>query len=559
MDSYTISQQDFVATIKFNIEKTAIDSRMGTVLKELATQIQVPGFRKGKVPSQIIKSRLGVKAVVNECVEEMLPELIETVVENEDLEPVSKPHLEKIENQTGDIVNATVKIELFPIIDVGDLKNLTITIKNPTVSDEDIKKEVEKQLKIDAELLDADVSKEIDSLDVVTVDLSVALKDSENLEPIYESSDIIIDFSEENQFEFIKDALIGHKLNEEVIGDMDSNGSPAQFKVVVTKIRSLKFPELTDDWVESNSDFKNKQELLDSIRKDLAVLKRKETLDSFNFELFNTFRNELNNKIHRSMIMDVTSQEYYSLNERLKQMNTSIEKYLRLSRMSNRDFEASLINRAYESIASIVLLRSIANYLNIEHSTSEIEDHMFDQISDKFNNDFDEFKKYMDNLKESASIQFKQLISNTKTELSVKDAFEWIRHNIKLVDEDGSLIDNSMVFESADNEEAPVTVAQSDSSRVINSAVENQTVENQTVENKADVQNSSNNKTSEQDSQIDEDSQIDIESSVNNQNLISNGDLASSDNNIDKEKKDETESSKSSVKLNGDSKGEADE
>ncbi len=559
MDSYTISQQDFVATIKFNIEKTAIDSRMGTVLKELATQIQVPGFRKGKVPSQIIKSRLGVKAVVNECVEEMLPELIETVVENEDLEPVSKPHLEKIENQTGDIVNATVKIELFPIIDVGDLKNLTITIKNPTVSDEDIKKEVEKQLKIDAELLDADVSKEIDSLDVVTVDLSVTLKDSENLQPIYELSDIIIDFSEENQFELIKDALIGHKLNEEVIGDMDSNGSPAQFKVVVTKIRSLKFPELTDDWVESNSDFKNKQELLDSIRKDLAVLKRKETLDSFNFELFNTFRNELNNKIHRSMIMDVTSQEYYSLNERLKQMNTSIEKYLRLSRMSNRDFEASLINRAYESIASIVLLRSIANYLNIEHSTSEIEDHMFDQISDKFNNDFDEFKKYMDNLKESASIQFKQLISNTKTELSVKDAFEWIRHNIKLVDEDGSLIDNSMVFESADNEEAPVTVAQSDSSRVINSAVENQTVENQTVENKADVQNSSNNKTSEQDSQIDEDSQIDIESSVSNQNLISNGDLASSDNNIDKEKKDETESSKSSVKLNGDSKGEADE
>ena len=559
MDSYTISQQDFVATIKFNIEKTAIDSRMGTVLKELATQIQVPGFRKGKVPSQIIKSRLGVKAVVNECVEEMLPELIETVVENEDLEPVSKPHLEKIENQTGDIVNATVKIELFPIIDVGDLKNLTITIKNPTVSDEDIKKEVEKQLKIDAELLDADVSKEIDSLDVVTVDLSVALKDSENLEPIYELSDIIIDFSEENQFELIKDTLIGHKLNEEVIGDMDSNGSPAQFKVVVTKIRSLKFPELTDEWVESNTDFKNKQELLDSIRKDLAVLKRKETLDSFNFELFNTFRNELNNKIHRSMIMDVTSQEYYSLNERLKQMNTSIEKYLRLSRMSNRDFEASLINRAYESIASIVLLRSIANYLNIEHSTSEIEDHMFDQISDKFNNDFDEFKKYMDNLKESASIQFKQLISNTKTELSVKDAFEWIRHNIKLVDEDGSLIDNSMVFESADNEEAPVTVAQSDSSRVINSAVENQTVENQTVENKADVQNSSNNKTSEQDSQIDEDSQIDIESSVSNQNLISNGDLASSDNNIDKEKKDETESSKSSVKLNGDSKGEADE
>ncbi len=554
MDSYTISQQDFVATIKFNIEKTAIDGRMGTVLKELATQIQVPGFRKGKVPSQIIKSRLGVKAVVNECVEEMLPELIETVVENEDLEPVSKPHLEKIENQTGDIVNATVKIELFPIIDVGDLKNLTITVKNPTVSDEDLKKEVEKQLKIDAELLDADVSKEIDRLDVVTVDLSVTLKDSENLQPIYESSDIIIDFSEENQFEFIKDALIGHKLNEEVIGDMDSNGSPAQFKVVVTKIRSLKFPELTDEWVESNTDFKNKQELLDSIRKDLAVLKRKETLDSFNFELFNTFRNELNNKIHRSMIMDVTSQEYYSLNERLKQMNTSIEKYLRLSRMSNRDFEASLINRAYESIASIVLLRSIANYLNIEHSPSEIEDHMFDQISDKFNNDFDEFKKYMDNLKESASIQFKQLISNTKTELSVKDAFEWIRHNIKLVDEDGSLIDNSMVFESADNEEAPVTVAQSDSSRVINSAVENQT-----VENKADVQNSSNNKTSEQDSQIDEDSQIDIESSVSNQNLISNGDLASSDNNIDKEKKDETESSKSSVKLNGDSKGEADE
>ena len=554
MDSYTISQQDFVATIKFNIEKTAIDGRMGTVLKELATQIQVPGFRKGKVPSQIIKSRLGVKAVVNECVEEMLPELIETVVENEDLEPVSKPHLEKIENQTGDIVNATVKIELFPIIDVGDLKNLTITVKNPTVSDEDLKKEVEKQLKIDAELLDADVSKEIDRLDVVTVDLSVTLKDSENLQPIYELSDIIIDFSEENQFEFIKDALIGHKLNEEVIGDMDSNGSPAQFKVVVTKIRSLKFPELTDEWVESNTDFKNKQELLDSIRKDLAVLKRKETLDSFNFELFNTFRNELNNKIHRSMIMDVTSQEYYSLNERLKQMNTSIEKYLRLSRMSNRDFEASLINRAYESIASIVLLRSIANYLNIEHSPSEIEDHMFDQISDKFNNDFDEFKKYMDNLKESASIQFKQLISNTKTELSVKDAFEWIRHNIKLVDEDGSLIDNSMVFESADNEEAPVTVAQSDSSRVINSAVENQT-----VENKADVQNSSNNKTSEQDSQIDEDSQIDIESSVSNQNLISNGDLASSDNNIDKEKKDETESSKSSVKLNDDSKGEADE
>ena len=554
MDSYTISQQDFVATIKFNIEKTAIDGRMGTVLKELATQIQVPGFRKGKVPSQIIKSRLGVKAVVNECVEEMLPELIETVVENEDLEPVSKPHLEKIENQTGDIVNATVKIELFPIIDVGDLKNLTITVKNPTVSDEDLKKEVEKQLKIDAELLDADVSKEIDRLDVVTVDLSVTLKDSENLQPIYELSDIIIDFSEENQFELIKDTLIGHKLNEEVIGDMDSNGSPAQFKVVVTKIRSLKFPELTDEWVESNTDFKNKQELLDSIRKDLAVLKRKETLDSFNFELFNTFRNELNNKIHRSMIMDVTSQEYYSLNERLKQMNTSIEKYLRLSRMSNRDFEASLINRAYESIASIVLLRSIANYLNIEHSTSEIEDHMFDQISDKFNNDFDEFKKYMDNLKESASIQFKQLISNTKTELSVKDAFEWIRHNIKLVDEDGSLIDNSMVFESADNEEAPVTVAESDSSRVINSAVENQT-----VENKADVQNSSNNKTSEQDSQIDEDSQIDIESSVSNQNLISNGDLASSDNNIDKEKKDETESSKSSVKLNGDSKGEADE
>lgn len=463
MSDYSLTTKDYKATLILNIDRKKIDEKMGPVLKNLSNQISVPGFRKGKVPAQVIKSRIGIDTVVEECVEEIVPELVEKAIESEDLEVVSKPRLSKIDNHKGDIVTATVMFDLYPYIQTGDIDSIELQIDSPLVSDDEIQREIKKQLKVDAELVDSQEDKKVGESDVVTVDLNIFNQLSEDPKPLVERNDMIIDIDENIEYADIISSITGYKAGDEIKGEMNLNGLNVGFTAVIKKIRSLKFPDMTDEWVKSNSEYENKDEFVESIKNKLEETKIQKAQSSFTAALFNHYKDELVNGVHASMVLDLANMEYSKLIDRLKASNLTLEKYLKMFGMSDSDLQDSLTNSAFETSALSVMLRSVANSLNIAPSNEEVEKFIYKSESHSFDHNYDNFKKHMEELRETSQKNFEIIMNRARNLLKTQLAFDYLKENVKLVDADGNTIDNKLLTDFDSDEEIESGIGKSDS------------------------------------------------------------------------------------------------
>ena len=446
MSDYSLTENNYKATLVLNIDRKVVDEKMGKVLKELSNQIVVPGFRKGKVPAQIVKSRIGIETVVEECVEEIVPSLLEEAIDNEKLEVASKPRLDKVENHKGDVVKATVTFDLFPYIQTGDLNSIELEIESPIVSDDEIQHEMRHFLKVDAELEDAPDDKIIDESDVATVDLIILNPTDEESEPLLERKDMIIDIDDNKDYEQIAIALKGHKLNDEVTGELSLGSVKANFKAEIKKVRTLKLPELNDDWVKANSEYETADAYVESVRLKLQDNKYNQALSSLTAALFDHYKDELVNGVHATMVMDMASTEYSRLTEKLKASNLTLDKYLKILNMSYTELEDSITNSAFETLAMSVMLRSVARTLNIDPSEEEIESFIFDSDKQNFDNNFENFKKQMDELVNTSEKSKQILMSRAKNLLMTQKAFDYLKENLKLKDAQGNVIENSLLI-----------------------------------------------------------------------------------------------------------------
>ena len=291
----TASERELEATLKYEEFKDQLESEV----KKQAKKIQMPGFRKGKVPFSMIKKMYG-DSLDYEASEKIANKKFWEISKEKEINPIGQPVLSDIKFNPGEDLYFKVKFEIYPTIEVKEYKGLNIDIPDFKVNDEDIEKEIAHIKKSNAikEKVENVVGKE----NIIDVEV---LRINEDNTPYKnaKSEKIQIDLSNENvQKEIIENSKgkkVGDKFKFSFKDERNIKNSKGEeekinenfiYEADIKEINKSILPELDEELVKkiTKDKVKNEQELREEIRKDITAYFEQQANDFLQNKLIST-------------------------------------------------------------------------------------------------------------------------------------------------------------------------------------------------------------------------------------------------------------------------------
>ena len=265
--------KSFIRILEIEIPKEDVENEYGKKLAQYKRDVSLPGFRPGKTPLNLIRTRFG-KSIYSQSVEDLVERSFEDACRQHSIFPISKGKLSNLKADEGAPVSFTIEFEIDPPVEIRGYKNLGIGADLKKIKDGDVEKAVEDLKERNAELKDVSrPAKKGDSVAIeylkVVID-GVERKDFSNPKyPIELGGGEIKDFDK---------GLIGHSSGEVVDIDIrfprdfstkDLAGKDASFSIKINAVKEKLIPELTGEFLKKLGDFASAEALAEAVRKDL--------------------------------------------------------------------------------------------------------------------------------------------------------------------------------------------------------------------------------------------------------------------------------------------------
>jgi len=235
---------------------------LDTAYKTIGQQIQVPGFRKGKVPARIIDQRVGRGAVLQEAVNEALPKFYGQAIDDNKVRPLGQPDIDvtEVPAEAGQELKFTAEVDVRPEITLPDYAGITVEVDEVAATDEDIDERLLALRQRFGTL--KGVERAVEEGDFVSLDLSATI----NGEQIDAVTGVSYEVGSKNMLEGLDEALLGMTAEETKsftapLAGGDNEGADAECVVTVQSVKERELPELDDDFAQLASEFDTLSEL----------------------------------------------------------------------------------------------------------------------------------------------------------------------------------------------------------------------------------------------------------------------------------------------------------
>jgi len=260
-------------SLEISVPPEAVEEETGRVVESFQKRVRLPGFRPGKAPSTLIRKQFEPD-IRQKVLENLIPKYLEKQLEQEDLRAVGTPDISEVHFHKGEPLRFKAQFEVVPEIGLKDYKNLTVTYRDPEITDEDVAKRIEEIREQKAEYLNVD-PRPLEDGDHAVVSLeSVAGVEGE---PVKQeemmlhlgSQDTLPQFTEN-----LRGLTPGEEKDFEVsypedYGELKLAGKTVRFHAVVKGIRKKELPDLNDEFAQDLGDFRTLDELREALRKTL--------------------------------------------------------------------------------------------------------------------------------------------------------------------------------------------------------------------------------------------------------------------------------------------------
>ena len=257
--------------VPFDELKPAVE----TATKKIADQVQIPGFRKGKVPSKLVEQRFGRPAIMQEAVNDALPDFYQQAAAEAEIKPVGRPEVEITEvpgldgSEDGSLL-FTVEQDVRPEIELPDFSTYEVEIEEPSVDEDAVEVRLDELRERFGTLVGVD--RPAQDRDFVSLDMVATIEDEE----IESVEGVSYQIGEGNMLEGLDEALIGLSAEETTtfaskLAGGDRAGEEAQVKVTAQSVKVRELPEADDEFAEMASEFDTIDELKDDLKKQAAA------------------------------------------------------------------------------------------------------------------------------------------------------------------------------------------------------------------------------------------------------------------------------------------------
>lgn len=362
----------------FDDLKPAIDA----AYTEIANQVNIPGFRKGKVPARLIDQRFGRGLVLQEAINSVLPDSYGQAVAEHDLRPLGQPEIDITELNDGTNVIFTAEVDVRPEFEIADVSKISVEVPAVEVSDDDVNERVELLRERFATLTEVDRAAETG--DVVVINLT-ASQDDEVLADA-EATDVQYKVGQGGMIDGLDEALVGMKAGDQKTISTTLVGGPnrdeqADVTVEVTKVNSQELPEIDDEFAQLVSEFDTSDEMLADLRDNLERMSRIDQANQAREQVLKALVEATEFELPETLITAEQEARRESIIQQLAQTGLTVEQYLAEAddeeAESVDDFWAGIDARVVEGLRSQLILDKYAEGSEVEVTQQELTELIF--------------------------------------------------------------------------------------------------------------------------------------------------------------------------------------
>jgi trigger factor len=345
--------------------------------KKIAQQIQVPGFRRGKIPAAIIDQRVGRGAVLDEAVNNALPALYMQALQENDLNPLSQPDIDVTKFDDGELLEFTAELDVVPDIQVPSYEGLEVTVDDATAADEDVEEQVE-ALRARFGTL-TDVERAAAEGDFVTIDLA-ASQDGEAIEEA-QATGLSYQVGKETMLEGLDEALVGMSAGDtktfttQLVGG-ELAGQDVDVEVRVSAVKEQELPELDDEFAQTASEFDTVEELRADLVDRLTRGKRIEQANAARDAVLEKLLEMVDIALPEGVVSEEQVARRQQIDQQLAYAGMTFQGYLDSEEQTEEEFNSDLERRVRESLAARFLLDKVAESEALGVDEQELTQHI---------------------------------------------------------------------------------------------------------------------------------------------------------------------------------------
>jgi trigger factor len=345
--------------------------------KKIAQQINIPGFRKGKVPPMVIDRQVGRGAVLDEAINEVLPQKYIEALQANDLTPLAQPEIEVTKFEDNETLEFTAEVDIRPEITLPSYEGIEAQVEDVEVADADVAEQVDALRERFATL--SDVERPAADGDFVVLDLQ-ATRDGEVIEGA-EVTGMSYKVGRGGMIDGLDEALAGMSAGDEktfsseLVGG-DQVGEPVDVRVSVSQVQEQELPDLDDDFAQLASEFDTIEELTDDVRERLGRGKRLEQAAAARDAVLEVLLERVEVPLPETMVTDELNARRQNIEQQLGYAGIPMDKYLEDEGQTIEEFEADLDRRVRDAVAAQFILDEVAKKEEIGVAQEELSGHL---------------------------------------------------------------------------------------------------------------------------------------------------------------------------------------
>jgi len=377
--------------VPFDELKPSLDA----AYKKIAQQINVPGFRKGKVPPMVIDRQIGRSVILDEAINEALPQLYVRALQDNDVQPLAQPDIDITKFEDNETLEFTAEVDVRPKIELPDYNGIEVTVDDVAVTDQDVEEQVQSLRERFATLNDVD--RAAADGDFVVVDLT-ASTDGEVVEGA-EVADMSYQIGRGGMLDGLDEALVAMRAGDEktfksqLVGG-DQLGQDVDVEVKVSAVKEQELPELDDDFAQTASEFDTIPELNEDVRSRLTRGKRLEQAAAARDSVLEKLLDEVDVPLPDAIVDEELKARRKTIEQQLTNADMTMEQYLDSENQTADEFEADLEKRVRDAVAAQFVLDEVARREELGVDQSELSAHIFRRAQQSGQNP-DEFARHM--------------------------------------------------------------------------------------------------------------------------------------------------------------------
>ena len=387
-----------MAKLTVEVPAEDVEKAIQGAYQKTKKSINIPGFRKGKAPRQLIEKMYGKEVFYSDAVDAMLPKAYSDAVEECGEEIVSYPKIDVVQIESGKPFIFTAEVAVKPAVTLGEYKGIQVEKAPIEVTDEEIEAQVNKEREANSRTVTVE-DRAVQKGDIATIDFEgfvdgVAFDggQGENYDLEIGSNTFIPGFEDQ-----LVGAEIGKELDVNVTfpeeyGAKELAGKEAVFKCKVNGIKVKELPEADDEFAQEVSEFDTLDEYKADIKAKLLKDKEDEAKRAKEDAVIGKIVENATMDIPDAMVEYQTQQMLDDFGRRMQSQGLSLEQYFQFTGMTEADYKEQMKPRALQNIQSRLVLEAVAEAEKLEATEEDLEKE-YAKMAEQYKLDVDKVKE----------------------------------------------------------------------------------------------------------------------------------------------------------------------